>query len=263
MPPQENYNNKVIYAYASRQPVNNENQGVERPKKRWQPPVHPTKDLIVTNTSNQSQERQNSVKKDKGRRSMPANFTNWSTADSNQEQLQSTGKENKPAYAADTDGACSDSRIKNVKDRVAELPKNVPSQSQRHNVDNAKSQHHRLPGHQQVCSQSQVHTPKESHVVKSQAIVHPHQRVHPSPSLHPNSQVHSQAQAHVQTPQEKEQDSEAGLTWSVAKLRNLYSQGTSSNIFYDPIGQQSKDSRPGKKKAVNEATNANANEEYI
>ena len=64
-------------------------------------------------------------------------------------------------------------------------------------------------------------------------------------------------------PIEQDLESEAGLTWSVAKLRNRFSQGKSSNIFYDPTSQQDKDSRQTGKKIAREATNANANEEYI
>ena len=311
MPPQEPNNNKVIYSYAGRQQVNNENQEEERPKKRWQPPVHPSKDLVVVNNNNQLQEKQNSAKKDKGRRSMPANFTNWSTAESNREQTVNTDKENKPANVAGQDrrgDASEEVWAKNVRERIAEYPARVPSQSERHNVDSANTSHQRVLAHQHhVLSASQAYAPKQSQPVKSKTNVHQYKQVHPSqnvpPHLQRDAQVRDQAhatsqvrgqmhgppqirgqahapaqvriqahapsqkdtrpQAHVQAQQEQKSESEAGLTWSVAKLRNHFSQGNSSNIFYDPASSQAKDVVHSEKKIANEATNADATEEYI
>ena len=288
-PPETNNNNKVIYAYAGREEINNENQVDERPKRRWQPPVHPSKDLIVVNNNNnQSQERQNSVKKEKGRRSMPPNFTNWSTIESHQEQSVVAGKENKPVVNVAVqdwrDEISTDAGFINVKERIKEYPLNFPSQSERQTDDNAKHhhQHHRLPApaqqQHQVHAQPQVYTPKQPHVVQSQAAAYQHKQVDANRNVHPHLQRGSQVQAHVQgqsqrdthvqrvqapLPIEQDLESEAGLTWSVAKLRNRFSQGKSSNIFYDPTSQQDKDSRQTGKKIAREATNANANEEYI
>ena len=288
-PPEANNNNKVIYAYANREGVTNDNQVDERPKRRWQPPVHPSKDLIVVNNNNnQSQERQNSVKKDKGRRSMPANFTNWSTVETHQEV--GGGKENKPVVNVAVqdwrDEISADSGFINVKERIKEYPLNFPSQSERQTDDNVKPQHqhHRVPApaqqQHQVHAQSQVYTPKQSHVVQSQAAAYQHKQVDANRNVHPHSHRGSQVQAHVQgqsrrdshvqqaraqapPPIEQDLESEAGLSWSVAKLRNRFSKGKSSNIFYDPTSQQDKDSRQTGKKIAREATNANANEEYI
>ena len=282
MPPPETNNNKVIYAYAGREEVNAKIEMDEKPKRRWQPPVHPTKDLIVVNNNNnQAQERQNSVKKDKGRRSMPSNFTNWSTVESNQEQSVGSGKENKPivnvAVQDWRDELASDVGFINVKERIKEY---APSRSERQTIDSAKPQDHyraSVPAHQQqhqTHAQSKAHTPKQSHVVQSQAAPYQHKEVDANrnvrPPLQRGSRVQSQRdsqgqQAHVQAQASPQQDveSEAGLTWSVAKLRNRFGQGNSSNIFYDPTNQQTEDNRQTRKKIAREATNANANEEYI
>ncbi len=363
-PVETNNNNKVIYAYASKQPVGNDNQkqDAERTKKRWQPPVHPTKDLIVIGSdNNQSQTRENSVKRERGRRSMPADFSNWNTVENSPGPSEPIGKENNPVYASGYDHQRDneeviESRAKNVKELIAEYPKLLPGQSDRpsreksqserncvtrdqtqtdrlshsrdrsqtraaasqektahpHNDENltaaktqheqrqfAQSQSHKARQSQQQQQQREPHhwgqhehkgagardqsRESPSRNVRSQGPVssasgrvqgstQPGGRVASSktrPQLTANVRTRATsnvppAQSHVAPPDvshPQDTDESGGLTWSVAKLRNLYSQG-GGGMFYDPANSEVS-ARPGAKKTAREATNANANEEYI
>ncbi len=278
MPPQEtnNNSNNVIYTYARQQSITSDSEDSEKQKKRWQPPVHPSKDLIVVNNSNsksQPQERPNG-KKDRNRRSMPARLPTWGSVETRTESVEPMGKENNPACVTSdepADDELGSARVKKVKDLVAEYHAPAPH-SDRSSVKSQSSatpsRHHveqtgaRVQRPHSESARAHAHQPTQAHsyAPPSQA------KTHPAPSqvvrrqarpdaARERTDVHVRAQSAAQP--DPEDDAEAGLTWSVAELRNRFSQGS---VFYDP---SNKPARIGDKKPARELTNVHAAEEYI